>query len=147
MNGVKVALEAAASEPSMKHFVYTSSAAAITLPKPNVPFTISADTYNDVSARAAWDTAHDPLKAVHVYSASKVAGEKAVWEYAEEVKPKFVLNTVVPNMNWGPLLSPERQKPSSGGLIPGIYMKGLEAAGIFKDYPPRESAPYPLFGR
>ena len=95
--------------------------------------------YNEESVRVAWDPAEneDPWKAAHVYAASKVAGEKAVWAFAETHKD-LVVNTVVPNMNWGPLLAPGRQRPSSGGFIPRIYEKGLaEGAGMFRDYPPR----------
>lgn len=140
VNGVKIALKAAAAEPSMKHFVYTSSAAAITLPKPGIEFIITPDMYNEEAIKTAWEApADNPMKPALVYAASKAEAEKAVWEFAK-TQDKLVVNSVVPNMNWGPLLSPERQtRPSSGALIPAIYQHGIEGAGMFKDFPPRKS--------
>ncbi len=90
--------------------------------------TLTADTWNDESLRIAWDPAEDanPLKAAHV-SGSKVAGEKAVWEFAAMSEKKdLVVNSVVPNINCGPLLD-VRQKASSGSFIPSIYEHGLDA--------------------
>ncbi len=140
VHGVQIAFKAAASEPDMKHFVYTSSSAAITIPKPDIAFTITPDMYNDEAIKGAWEApADNPMKPVFVYSASKAEAERAVWELAKK-QDKLVVNSVVPNMNWGPLLSPgKQQRTSSGAFMPGIYEHGIEALGMFKDYPPRGS--------
>ena len=144
MNGVKIAFKAAASESKMKHFVYTSSAAAICMPVPDTEFTITPDMYNDSFVKLAWEApAEDPLKAAYVYSASKTLAEKAVWEFADS-QDKLVVNTVVPNMNWGPHLRPGKQpRVSSGALIPAVYENGIDGAGMFKNFPPRE---FPILG-
>ena len=63
--------------------------------------------------------------------------KKAVWEFAAMSEKKdLVVNSVVPNINWGPLLD-VRQKASSGSFIPSIYEHGLDALGSFKNFPPR----------
>ena len=139
VNGIKIAFKAAAAEPSMKHFVYTSSSAGITLPKPDVEFVITPDMYNEEAIKFAWEgPADDPMKPAMVYAASKALAEKALWEFAK-TQDKLVVNSVVPNMNWGPLLSPKSEtKRSSGALIPAIYQHGIEGAQMFKDFPPRK---------
>lgn len=40
-----------------------------------------------------------------VYAASKVAGEKALWDFVKEQRPKFVVNTILPNFNVGTILT------------------------------------------
>jgi nucleoside-diphosphate-sugar epimerase len=140
LTGVRSALAAAASEPSMEHFVYTSSAAAIGWPQLEVEYRITANSWNEESVPLAWSKADNPFKAGHIYSASKVLAEKEVWEFAKKQgSDGIVVNSVVPNMNWGPILVPGKGKPSSGGLIPDLYQKGLEGTGMFRDFPPRES--------
>ena len=64
-----------------------------------------------------------------------------MWNFAaNSAEPRgFVVDSVIPNMNWGPLLSPGRQTPSPARSIPGLYENELEALGMFRDYPPRES--------
>jgi nucleoside-diphosphate-sugar epimerase len=124
----------------MKHFVYTSSAAAVGGPQLEVEYSITPNSWNEESIALAWDKAENALKAGHVYSASKVLAEKEVWDFAKKQEgDELVVNTVVPNMNWGPILVPGKGKPSSGGLIPNLYQQGLEGTGMFRDFPPRES--------
>ena len=89
VHGALNALKAAAREPGMGRFVYTSSAAASNTPKPGVKATIHADAYNDEAVEEAWKPGATRFT---VYAASKTAAERAVFEWVEENNPPFVVN-------------------------------------------------------
>ncbi|KAL8801755.1 MAG: hypothetical protein Q9182_004227, partial [Xanthomendoza sp. 2 TL-2023] len=133
--GAVNAASAAAKEPSVQRFVYTSSSTAITSPKLNREFTISVDQWNDEDVAKAWaPPPYHEDRAMCVYGASKTQAEKAMWEFVRERKPGFVLNTVLPNLNMGTVLS-ERQSGSTAGLLRQIYETGeLEK---FNRFPPQ----------
>jgi nucleoside-diphosphate-sugar epimerase len=142
---IRSVIASIAAEPKMKHFIYTSSSSAVGFPQNNVPYFVAQDTWNAHSYQVAMDdsvTAEtDPMKAAHVYAGSKYIAEKEALAFGKQ-QDRIVVNSVVPNMNWGPLLAPETQpadKLSSGALIPGLYLKGLEGLSFFKDFPPRKS--------
>ena len=136
---VKGAVNAAASaakQISVKRFVYTSSSVAITAPKPNVEFTISTDDWNEKDVEAAWKPPpYEKGRAWAVYGASKTQAEQELWKFAKEHKPGFVLNTVLPNMNFGEILS-DKQFASTAGWIKKLYNGELDAV---KDVPPQWS--------
>ena len=136
---VKGAVNAAASaakQTSVKRFVYTSSSTAITAPKPNVEFTISTDDWNDEQVEAAWrPPPYEKERAWVVYGASKTQAEQEMWKFAKEHKPGFVLNTVLPNANFGEILS-DKQPASTGGWVKNLYHGELDAV---KDIPPQWS--------
>ena len=136
---VKGAVNAAASaakQTSVKRFVFTSSSTAITVPKPNVEFTISTDDWNDEAVEAAWKPPpYEKERAWPVYSASKTQAEQEMWKFTEENKPGFVLNTVLPDTNFGEILS-DKQPASTGGWPKKIYNGELDAV---KDVPPQWS--------
>jgi len=111
VEGALNVLRAAAAEPSVKRVVLTSSSGACTAPKPNFEFVINKDTWNEEAVRDAW--APPPYEGLErrlaVYYAAKTQSEQAAWEWVRENKPGFVLNTVLPNANFGPLQSNEYQ--------------------------------------
>lgn len=87
-------LKTAASIPTVKRFVYTSSSTAVTLPCPNKEFTIEADTWNEACIEMAWaPPPYEPTRGYAVYAASKTQTEQALWKFMKEEKPGFVLNT------------------------------------------------------
>lgn len=142
--GVHAATSAEAASPTVQHFIYTSSSSALGFPAPDVYFLVEHDTWNDHSYTIGMDDSitpdKDPMKAAHVYAASKYAAEKEALEFGKK-QDKIVVNSVVPNMNWGPLLAPGKQpddKLSSGGLLLKIYAEGLDGLGFFKAFPPRK---------
>jgi nucleoside-diphosphate-sugar epimerase len=95
-------LEAALNEPSVKTFVYTSSIVASTFPAPGNDTRVTRDTWNDVAIELAWSPPpHPPSQGSIVYAASKAAAEKAVWQFVEDKKPKFRVNSVNPAMIMG----------------------------------------------
>ncbi|KAH8811040.1 hypothetical protein F5884DRAFT_830951 [Xylogone sp. PMI_703] len=131
-------LEAAARSSSVKRVVYTSSATAafphMLNPADNREMIVNTDTWNDESVRQAWD-AETPLevKGGAVYVASKVEAERAAWKWVEDHKPNFVFNSVLPNMNFGEMLIPEKQMSSMG--VTRFLMAGNDLA--IKMIPPQ----------
>lgn len=90
VNGALNALKAAAAEPEMRRFVYTSSSLAATKPMPNKRFTVTTDTFNE----EAVERCKQPGTSITtVYAASKVAAERAIEQWVRENKPSLVVNT------------------------------------------------------
>lgn len=138
VNGVLNFLESALTEPKMKRVVLTSSSGACTAPIPNTVFDINSSTWNDASVEAA--RAPPPYEGLQrrldVYYAGKTESERAAWKWTEERKPHFVLNTVLPNANFGPAISPEHQGfHSTLGWIHAVYTG--EGYADVKDQPPQ----------
>ncbi|RAK96752.1 NAD(P)-binding protein [Aspergillus ibericus CBS 121593] len=75
--------------------------------------TVDQNTWNDAAVAAAWDP-NTPAeqKPGIVYTAAKVGAERGAWKWYEEHKPHFVLNTVLPNIDFGKILLPEHQGSS-----------------------------------
>jgi nucleoside-diphosphate-sugar epimerase len=131
VDGTLNALKAASNESSIKRFVLTSSSTAAISPIPNKVFSADETTWNEEAVKAAW--APPPYEGeqrkLDVYSASKTQGEQAAWKFIKEKKPGFVLNTVLPNANMGPVLSPENQgTPSTVGWLKALW-DGFEGEG------------------
>ncbi|EOD43406.1 putative aldehyde reductase protein [Neofusicoccum parvum UCRNP2] len=103
--GVRNALEAAAKEATVKRFVLTSSSASALIPRPNEEVTVTADTWNELAIKDAYrEPPYEPERAYPVYAASKTLAEKEAWKFVQENKPGFILNTVLPNINFGKTL-------------------------------------------
>lgn len=90
VNGALNALKAAAAEPGMQRFVYTSSSLAVTNPKPNKQFTVTTDTFNE---EAVEKCKQPGVSSSTVYAASKVAAERAIEQWVRENKSSLVVNT------------------------------------------------------
>ncbi|KAF2843537.1 dihydroflavonol-4-reductase [Patellaria atrata CBS 101060] len=105
------ALKSAAKEPAVKRVVYTSSSIAATFPKPDEKFVIDENSWNEESIKTAWAAPGKELGMyrMNVYGASKAQTEKDLWKWYDETKPAFEFSTVLPNVNFGPVLSPEHQ--------------------------------------
>lgn len=132
--GAVNAAESAAKEPSIKRFVYTSSSVAITTPKPNKKFEISINDWNEEDVKIAWaDPPYTSERSYSVYAASKTQGEQAIWKFAKEQKPGFVINAVLPDANLGEIMS-DNQPASTGAWIKTLYGGDLDAV---KDFPPQ----------
>ncbi|CAG9983179.1 unnamed protein product [Clonostachys byssicola] len=136
VDGAINALKASAKEPNMKRFVYTSSSFAAALPRPNEKFTVKADTFYEEAVKGAWG----PSPHRHtVYSASKIAAERAISAWVGNNKPSIVVNfgtlspdavtddlltwhPVLPNANIGPVISPSNQGyPTSAGWVKTLW--------------------------
>lgn len=142
VNGAVNAATSAAKQASIKRFVYTSSSSAITAAKPNVEFTISTDDWNNEAVEAAWKP--PPYEAGRewvTYSASKTLAEQEMWKFVKEQKPGFVLNCVLPNANFGEILS-DKQPASTAQWVKMLYHGSLDAV---KGVPPQWSERSPKF--
>lgn len=94
---VKGALNAISScekEPSVKRFVYTSSLAALYIPKPNQLLNIDESTYNHAAVTAASEPP-TPGQNRHFinHCAAKTRGELAIWDWVREHQPSFGVNS------------------------------------------------------
>lgn len=99
-------LKAAKEAGVCKRFVFTGSASAAWIPKPDTEFTIDKETWNTTSMEKvrAMEPPYKPEAFYDVIAASKVEAEQAVWKFVEDEKPDFVVNSVVPNTNIGRVL-------------------------------------------
>ncbi|KAM6529201.1 hypothetical protein FALCPG4_007347 [Fusarium falciforme] len=116
-------LRSAAKNGEINRFVFTSSCAAATSPKPGNWPKISSDTWNEETIVEAWaEPPYLPDRGFSVYAASKAQAEKEMWKWYHENKPCFVLNTVLPSMNMGQSLDLDNQgHPSTSGLIEALF--------------------------
>ncbi|KAI8286939.1 hypothetical protein K4K60_013027 [Colletotrichum sp. SAR11_57] len=100
----------AASTPSLKRFVYTSSSGAAAMPTPNVPYEVNADTYNEQAVAIAYSgKGPGGLAGGYIaYSAAKTKAEQALWKWYSEAKPGFTLNSIgILKSLWQGHVSPE----------------------------------------
>jgi nucleoside-diphosphate-sugar epimerase len=96
--GATGTLKSVAREQRIRHFVYTSSSTAATIPKPRKKFKIDRNTQDDEAVRDAWaPPPYNADRAFTVYAARKTEAERAVWKFVEEWKPHFVVDCVNPN--------------------------------------------------
>lgn len=120
-------LETASKEQSVKAVTYCSSQAAVFFNILNKPYTVDENTWNDEAVQLAWrDEPYDkdPARAGQVYAASKVEAEKAALEWVKENKPHFVYNAVLPNCNFGEILSIKGQGYRSSALMMYLLWNG-----------------------
>ncbi|KAH7274693.1 hypothetical protein MRS44_007048 [Fusarium solani] len=130
--GAVNALKATYTEPGVKRFVFTSSSTSVVISKRDTPgIVVTEETWNEDSIKQAWaDPPYGPERSSPVYAASKTQAEQEVWKFHKEnqqKRPDLVVNTVLPNTNFGKSLNPiEQGYPSTSGM-PVALWKGDEA--------------------
>ncbi|KAF2481149.1 flavonol reductase [Neohortaea acidophila] len=131
--GALNALEAAAREPRVVRFVYTSSVAASISHARGERYEISSHTWNMTDFNVAWAAPpYERERALSVRGSAKMQTEAAIWRWHEVNKPTFVLNTVLPDVLWGEVLDPKNQThPLSIEILQAIYNNAIPPA-----YPP-----------
>lgn len=125
---VNYILDSAAATPSVKRFIMTSSSMAATNPKPGVKFTITDKTWNyEVIEAARAPPPYDARRWWDIYGASKTLAEQELWKFLQDHKDvNFVANTILPNTNFGPFLSPENQASgNTASWVSELYKNGL----------------------
>ncbi|KAK7419023.1 hypothetical protein QQX98_003525 [Neonectria punicea] len=121
------ALKAAYGEAGVKRFVFTSSSAATVSSARDKPgVTVTEETWNENAVKESWaEPPYGVERAGAVYAASKTQAEQEVWKFHKanrEKRPDLVVNTVLPNFNFGKALDPVNQGyPSSSGLPVALY--------------------------
>jgi hypothetical protein len=137
--GINGILKSAASEPSVKRFVYTSSSTAATAPKPNKEFNITTELWNEEDIKQAWaPPPYNEDRKWAVYGSSKAEAEKAVWKFVKGQKPHYVCNAVLPNCNFGKILV-KGQPALTSELALAVYKGNIDES--IKAFPPRKSLP------
>ncbi|KAF4312522.1 NAD-dependent epimerase/dehydratase [Botryosphaeria dothidea] len=122
INGAMIAAKAAASEPSIKRFVLTSSSWATVMPIADTKVVVDENTWDDDVVRDAWEEGPPGPDGKVVYGASKTQAEQALWKWVEESKPDMVVNTVLPAFNFGKALSFKHQgHPSTSASIQALW--------------------------
>ncbi|KAH8754295.1 hypothetical protein F5883DRAFT_632579 [Diaporthe sp. PMI_573] len=126
-------LDSAAKTPTVKSLVYTSSAAALAPPTPNVARRLGPETYNEEDVKMAWAPPPYLLdRAMSVYAASKVEGEKALFAYSKEKQPHFTINSIVLGVNFGKVL--DWSIPVSSGSFVKEILNGQPERAKHLDY-------------
>ncbi|QDS69750.1 hypothetical protein FKW77_010133 [Venturia effusa] len=132
VKGALSALKSASKEPGIKRFVLTSSSCAATTPEPGKKFTVHKDSWNDEAVKLAKRKDADGFI---VYAASKTEAERQVWDWTKQNKPTFVVNTVLPNANFGKPLDVKNQgHPSTTLWIKQAFDRNID---FLKNIPPQ----------
>ncbi|RSL53581.1 hypothetical protein CEP54_010344 [Fusarium duplospermum] len=101
IQGTRSVLESAINEPSIKSVVLMSSVAAVAAHDKELPYRFTEADWNlgalDL-VKALGKNTPGPL----IYVASKVAGEKAFWDFRDEKKPSFSMTALNPTFVMGP---------------------------------------------
>lgn len=117
VNGVKNLLQAAAKEPSVKRFVFTSSNRAISNAIIEEKVTLDTSMWNESAIESAWRSPPYEVDRIwDVYSALKTQCEKEIWSFSQKEKPSFVINSVLPCFVVGPIFHP-KQSGSTGKWV------------------------------
>lgn len=96
INGTKTLLNSALTHagPSLKTVVVMSSIASVKS-SAQPPYTFTEEDWNDFAENMCEAKGTETPGPV-IYSASKVAGEKAFWGFQKETKPAFTMTAVNP---------------------------------------------------
>jgi len=94
--GALHALEAAATEPGIRRFVYCSATAAAVMQGDGKRNDVTHESWNMAAFRTAWETpSDDEARGFAVFASSKMQTEQAVWRWYRAKRPLFTLNTGV----------------------------------------------------
>jgi nucleoside-diphosphate-sugar epimerase len=106
---VRALLQAAKDEPSVKSFVYTSSAWAAWTPDPSKKLALTEWSYNEDAVARVRSTALEELGGMDPYMAFKALLEQRIWDWVRAEKPAYSFNSILPETVLGETLSPENQ--------------------------------------
>ncbi|KAJ3546970.1 hypothetical protein NM208_g1743 [Fusarium decemcellulare] len=121
VNGVKNILKAAASQPTIKRFVFTSSDRALSYAINGRGVTLDTSMWNDSAVENAWrPPPYEADRIWDVYAALKTQCEKEVWAFGRAENPNFVINTVLPSFNVGPIIH-AKQPGSTGKWVRDLW--------------------------
>ncbi|KAI0172714.1 NAD(P)-binding protein [Hypoxylon sp. FL1284] len=115
-------LEAARREPSVKSFVFTSSAWTTWTPNPSRKVKLEEWTYNDHAVQVARSDAPAKEKGILPFMAFKTLLEQRLWDWVNKENPRFSFNTILPDTVIGECLDPKNQGvPSTCGMVKWLY--------------------------
>ncbi|KAI0384951.1 NAD(P)-binding protein [Hypomontagnella monticulosa] len=102
-------LQAAKNEPSVKSFIYTSSAWAAWTPDPTKKIKLTEWSYNDEAIRIVRSDATPEEKGILPYMAFKALLEQRIWDWVKRENPSFSFNTILPITVIGECLDAKNQ--------------------------------------
>ncbi|KAI6080902.1 NAD(P)-binding protein [Hypoxylon rubiginosum] len=115
-------LEAAKKEPSVKSFVFTSSAWAAWTPDPTKKVKLTEWSFNDHALQVVRSDTSAEEKGILPYMAFKTLLEQRIWDWINKEKPSFSFCTVLPDTVIGECLDPKNQGvPSTSGMVKQLY--------------------------
>ncbi|KAI2638018.1 NAD(P)-binding protein [Hypomontagnella submonticulosa] len=89
-------LRAAKNEPSVKSFIYTSSAWAAWTPDPTKKTKLTEWSYNEDAIRIVRSDIPPEKKGMLSYMAFKALLEQRIWDWVKSENPSFSFNTILP---------------------------------------------------
>ncbi|KAK3326917.1 hypothetical protein B0T19DRAFT_356728 [Cercophora scortea] len=116
-------LEAARREPSVKSFVFTSSAWAVWTPDAGKKVALTEWTWNEEAVALARDKSVEPReKGMAGFMALKTLVEREVWDWVRREKPAYTFNSVLLDTVMGECLDPKHQGiPSTAGMVHWVW--------------------------
>ncbi|KAI1405177.1 NAD(P)-binding protein [Hypoxylon fuscum] len=115
-------LRAAKNEPSVKAFVFTSSAWAAWTPDPTKKVQLTEWSYNEHAVQVVRSDISAKEKGIMPYMAFKTLLEQKIWAWIEKEKPSFTFNTILPDTVIGECLDPKNQGvPSTSGMVKWLF--------------------------
>ncbi|KAF3074710.1 hypothetical protein CFAM422_003179 [Trichoderma lentiforme] len=124
-------LIAAASEKTVKEFVYTSTIGAATMLPAQPGFHFDGTNWNKGARALAWaPPPYTPDRGMIAYVQGKVEAEQAFWKFFEENKPTFKGNTVIVCTVFGPRLH-EKSNSSTSAWLWSIYNNNAAPMSFF----------------
>lgn len=124
-------LKAAASEKTVKEFVYTSTIGAATMLPAQPGFHFDGTNWNEGARALAWaPPPYTPDRGMIAYVQGKVEAEQAFWKFFEENKPTFKGNTVIVCTVFGPRLH-EKSNSSTSAWLWSIYNNNAAPMSFF----------------
>ncbi|KAK0648371.1 hypothetical protein B0T16DRAFT_370772 [Cercophora newfieldiana] len=132
VDGTLRALEAAATEPSIKSFVFMSSITAV-INNIQTDYTYTESDWNEFALPLV-EKLGTAAPSGAIYAASKTAAERAVWKFRDENKPSFTITAINPCLVAGPPLVVPKSQAHVGEtyqLFSDVYTgKALEESGL-----------------
>ncbi|KAI1077800.1 NAD(P)-binding protein [Whalleya microplaca] len=115
-------LRAAMNEPSVKSFIYTSSAWAAWTPDATKEVELTEWSYNEHAVRVVRSDIPPEEKGIMPYMAFKTLLEQHIWDWVRREKPSFTFNTVLPATVIGRCIHPKNQDiPSTCGMVKWLF--------------------------
>ncbi|CAJ0547722.1 Ff.00g044760.m01.CDS01 [Fusarium sp. VM40] len=136
IRGTEGVLESALNEPSVKTVVLMSSIAAITAINQEMPYRFTEADWNDAALAAVKKLGKESSGGL-IYTASKVAGERAFWKFRDERKPSFTMTALNPTFVMGP--QPGLESISKIGSTTGFIWQVFSGQEIPKPFTPDPS--------
>lgn len=106
--------------PELQVFVYMSSLVTVLDPSNSPPHHYTSESWNTSAENAISSLANDERAPFGVlYSASKILAEKTVFNFSEDMKPRFRIVSLIPGVVIGPpVLFPEKVQDINGTIKP-----------------------------